>query len=144
MSFVFSKKIGLDRAYWVTGTVLIVMLPDFNLGLNKSIQRLMGTILGVLIATFLLIFFSTKIFVLVGIFFFAFLTPLGMQRNYWFGNLTIASLIIFLIKASNLATAQWDLSKLRMIDIGIGVSFSIVLSGIFLTNFYKNLKVRVK
>jgi uncharacterized membrane protein YccC len=42
---------GLNRGYWVSLTVLVVLRPDFGATLQRSVLRTVGTIIGLLAAT---------------------------------------------------------------------------------------------
>lgn len=42
---------GIDRGYWVSLTVLVVLRPDFGATLQRALMRTLGTIVGLLLAT---------------------------------------------------------------------------------------------
>lgn len=131
LSYIFCKYLHIDRAYWVTGTVLIVMLPDTYKSYYKAFQRLLGTILGVLMASICLSFIHTPMAIILFVFIFALFAPLGMMRNYWIGNLFIAALIVFFLETASTTPHYWHLSFLRIIDISIGCFI-----GMFSTYFF--------
>jgi uncharacterized membrane protein YccC len=119
-SFLFSKYIKIEKAYWVTGTVLIVMLPDAYPSYYKSFQRFIGTVLGVVVASICLAIINTPIAIILFVTAFAFLSPLGMMKNYWIGNLFIAALILFFLEANSTPPSVFHLSILRSYAIGLG------------------------
>ncbi|HEV7203350.1 MAG TPA: FUSC family protein [Jatrophihabitans sp.] len=45
------RLMGLDRGYWVSLTILVVLRPDFGATLQRSVLRSVGTIVGLLVAT---------------------------------------------------------------------------------------------
>ncbi len=45
---------GINRGYWVPLTVLVVLRPDFGSTFQRSVMRVLGTIVGLLLATALL------------------------------------------------------------------------------------------
>ena len=42
---------GIDRGYWVSLTVLVVLRPDFGATLQRSVMRTVGTVVGLVIAS---------------------------------------------------------------------------------------------
>ncbi len=42
---------GVDRGYWVSLTVLVVLRPDFGATLQRAVMRTAGTVLGLLLAS---------------------------------------------------------------------------------------------
>jgi uncharacterized membrane protein len=118
----------IERGYWIVGTILIVMMPDRYQSLYKSFQRLLGTFIGVVIAS-LLMTTGKDPWVLVGFCTFAaFFAPLGLIKNYWLGNVFIASLILFFLEISNIHphTGNFDIAVMRLIDIGLGCMLGIM------------------
>lgn len=121
IGYFIAKWFRIDHDYWVPGTILIVMMPDQYQSLYRGAQRLLGTIIGVVIAAFmikyayhtgLLIFFSMV---------FAFFTPYGLIRNYWLGNAFVAGLILFLLEIANSShSGSMDIAILRIKDISLG------------------------
>ena len=139
LSFIVFKALSFERTYWIIGTILIVMLPDFYLGLYKSLQRIFGTILGVILAAFILNTYHSESIILLGVFISALLTPYGMHKNYWLGNLFIASMVIFFLE-TNLQMNVLHIAKMRALDISFGGIIAIFSSYFFLKKYFHNLK----
>lgn len=121
IGYLLANWMQISRGYWVVGTTLIVMLPDTYKSFTKSIQRLLGTFLGVVIAAFLVKLAQDPLLLILFVLISAYFAPLGLMRNYWLGNIFIAALIHFLleISAPNLTTS-FELAKLRTVDIALG------------------------
>ncbi|MEO9138746.1 MAG: FUSC family protein [Jatrophihabitans sp.] len=45
------RLVGIERGYWVALTVLVVMRPDFGTTLQRSVMRVIGTVVGLVVAT---------------------------------------------------------------------------------------------
>lgn len=129
LSLLIAWWFKFSHANWTVATALIVMLPDSYLGIYKSVQRLLGTVAGVIIATLLLsLGASTPVILLILIFICAFLIPVGLAKNYWIGNIAIAALIIFFLEIAHPHSIEiYHLAYWRILDIAIG-SFIGVLS----------------
>jgi hypothetical protein len=117
-----AQYLHFERGNWVVGTILIVMMPDHYQSLYKIFQRILGTFIGVIIASFMMKLSDTPWMQITFCISFAFLAPLGMIRNYWLGNVFIAGLILFLldISSSTSTMGDFDLALIRMSDIGLG------------------------
>lgn len=122
LGFIFAKWFHIDHDYWVPGTILIVMMPDHYQSIYRGAQRLLGTIIGVVVASLLIKFGNNPIFLILFSMIFAFFTPYGQTKNFWLGNAFVAGLILFLLEiASNIPrTGEFDLAILRVKDIGLG------------------------
>ncbi len=131
-SYLISISLQFTHANWIVGTALIVILPDSKLGIYKSLQRIFGTVLGVFISAVAVHFIHEPLLIMVLVFIAAFLMPLGLSKNYWLGNISIAALIIFFLELAfpnsieNKHLAYW-----RIVDIGIGGTVGI-LAAVFL------------
>jgi uncharacterized membrane protein YccC len=119
-TYYFSKFFNVNRPYWITGTTLIVMIPDTIESLKRAFQRILGTILGVIVASWLTLVFPSipALIIFAGIF--SFFIPLGMVKNYWVGNVFIAGLIIIFLETSSIRPNPIELSVMRITDISIG------------------------
>jgi uncharacterized membrane protein YccC len=96
------------------------MIPDTIESLKRAFQRILGTILGVIIASWLTLVFPTTPALIIFAAIFSFFIPLGMFKNYWVGNVFIAGLIIIFLETSNIRPNPIELSVMRITDISIG------------------------
>lgn len=121
LGLILAQYLNVERGYWVVGTVIIVMMPDRHASFHRSFQRLLGTVIGVLVASFI-IRFRRDPFVLIGFSgLSAFLAPYGLIKNYWFGNVFVATLILFFLEISTVTVhGPFDLAFIRIVDIGLG------------------------
>ena len=117
-----AQYLHVERGYWVVGTIMIVMMPDQYQSLYRSFQRLIGTMIGVVIASIIIKFGNYPVVLISFCTLCAFMAPLGLIRNYWLGNVFIAGLILFFLEMSNQTphTGDFDLAIIRMTDIGMG------------------------
>lgn len=127
IGYLLANWLHIGRGYWVVGTTLIVMLPDTYKSFYKSIQRLLGTFLGVVAAAFLVQLGHDPLLLITFVLIAAFFAPLGLLRNYWLGNIFIAALILFLLEISSPdVKGSIDLAKLRTIDIALGCMLGVI------------------
>jgi uncharacterized membrane protein YccC len=122
LGLAISNYFHVERAQWMVGTILIVMMPNTTQSFQKSFQRIFGTFIGVFCSVFLTHFMKSPLLLISFSAVAAFLAPLGLIKNYWLGNAFIAALIMFFLQFGNLTSTHSDLdfAILRVIDIGLG------------------------
>lgn len=123
-----AQLIHLERGYWVVGTILIVMMPDRYQSLYRSFQRILGTMIGVIVASLMMKLGKDPVILVSFCALAAFMTPYGQIKNYWVANVFIAALIMFFleISASIPLTGDWDLAIMRIVDIGLGCTLGSI------------------
>lgn len=128
LGLVVAEILKLEKGFWVVGTILIVMMPDKKQSLYKSFQRLLGTLVGVLIASLLMKWGHDTIFLIVFSTLAAFFAPLGLMKNYALANIFIAGLILFFLEMSESVphVGDFDLAITRFIDIALGCLIGII------------------
>jgi hypothetical protein len=117
-----AQYLHVERGYWVVGTILIVMMPDHYQSHYRSFQRILGSLIGVVIASLMMKLGKDPIILVSFCALAAFMTPYGQIKNYWVANVFIAALIMFFleISASIPQTGDWDLAIMRIVDITLG------------------------
>lgn len=89
---------GIERGYWVPLTVLVVLRPDFSTTFQRSSMRVLGTIVGLLLATGLVHWVPGGQWyqvVLVALFFFG--MRLAGPGNLALGAVGVAGLVVVLL-----------------------------------------------
>ncbi len=122
IGYLFAYWLNLNRAYWIVGTILIVMLPDPRATYLKATQRFLGTVLGIILAL-ICIYFSTNLFLtlIVLIFISNLLMPLLITINFTLGNICISCFVLCLLEMTkSIQENALSLSLLRIEDIFIG------------------------
>ncbi|GAA3414558.1 FUSC family protein [Streptosporangium vulgare] len=93
----FSASGRLERSYWMMLTVALVLKPDFGSVFVRAVQRALGTFVGALIGTLLLVLVPYGPLLLVPIAVCAALMPYGLQRNWGLMSTFQASLVLLLV-----------------------------------------------
>ena len=120
------------------------MLPDSYQGIYKSLQRILGTFAGAVIGAIVISLFPQPFMLITGVAISAFFMPNAMSKNYWVGNVTIASLILFFLEfALPGSIALHHLAYWRIVDIALGSSVGIICSLILNLKFSKNKKLSI-
>jgi uncharacterized membrane protein YccC len=122
-----AQVFNFTHANWIVGTALIVMLPDSYQSIYKSLQRILGTIMGVLVASLILYFVHDPKILIIFVFIFSFLMPNGFSKNYWIANVYIATMILVFLELGvpNSVTSQ-HLGFWRIFDVLLGSIIGII------------------
>ncbi len=126
ISFLFIEKQSLDHGYWAVGTVLIIMRPEVKNTIYRALQRLLGTILGVFCANFLVmqIDHPLQAIPLVGLL--AFLGPWALLRSYWLGSFVVTTMILLMIDLPFIHLHNYDINFVRLTSTIVGCGFALI------------------
>lgn len=88
----------LQRGYWMTLTAALVLRPDFTTTVSRGIARILGTLIGVVIATVLVLALPDTPGVTLGLaIFFAAIGYATFQMNYALYTITVTSYVVFIL-----------------------------------------------
>src|SRR5439155_6527351 len=120
------------RAYWIPMTIVLVLKPEFAVTFSRGVLRIVGTLLGLLLATalfhFLPIHTATEI-VLIGLF--TFLARWIGPANYGIFGVVISALIVLLISITGVAPKE--VIAARGINTVIGGAFALLAYAVWPT-----------
>jgi uncharacterized membrane protein YccC len=120
-----SEVLPLQRSYWVTLTVAIVLKPDLGSVFARAVQRGLGTIVGVLLGAVILAVVPYGWPLLVPAAVLAALIPYGRSRNYGLMSTFLTPLIVLLLDLP--AQAGWQLAGARLADTLLGCAIVLVI-----------------
>ena len=116
--------VPIERSYWVTLTVAIVLKPDFGSVFARGLQRGVGTVLGVVLGAGVLAVIPYGPVLLPFIAVFAAMLPIAIRRNFALHSAFLTPVIILLIDL--VSRGQWQLVQLRLVDTLIGCAIALV------------------
>jgi uncharacterized membrane protein YccC len=119
----------LTRGYWIPMTVVIVLKPNFGGTLQRSVQRISGTVLGALLASILLFLLKSSWLLLICLAVLAFLTFTLRNRNYSLFALALTPMIMVMLDLVRPTTVTDGLLRILHTLIGSGLA---LLCGYFL------------
>jgi uncharacterized membrane protein YccC len=121
-----------NRAYWIPMTIVLVLKPEFAVTVSRGVLRIIGTLVGLLLATglfhFLPIHTAAEI-VLIAIFVFV-IRWIG-PANYGIFAVAISALIVLLISITGLAPSE--VIAARGVNTIIGGAFALTAYAIWPT-----------
>jgi uncharacterized membrane protein YccC len=104
---VLAHALGWRRPYWVPMTVVLVLKPDYTATFSRGVQRLLGTLIGLLIATGLVHLLHPSIaFGIVLVAGFAFLLRAYGPANYGIFAVGVTGLVVFLFAVIGVPPAE--------------------------------------
>ncbi|MBU2996983.1 FUSC family protein [Cellulophaga baltica] len=124
IGFCFGTLVGLKNPYWIVLTLIVLMRPSYGLTKERSINRIVGTIIGACFAS-IIIFITSNTIVYMVLATLSLTIALGLiQQSYRSAAAFITINVIFLyalIEQDSLAVIQF-----RVIDTAIGATLAIL------------------
>lgn len=117
-----AKGLGLGHGYWVTITVLTIMLPYSGPTFLKALQRVVGTVVGGILAAAVAARLHDPYAILVLVSFTAAICVAVIVVNY--GLFTIFVTITFVLLAE-VGSGDWSLAHVRIINTLIGGALAL-------------------
>lgn len=116
--------IPLERSYWLTLTVGLVLKPDFGSVFGRAVLRGIGTVAGVAIGAVALGFgvHGWALVVLIGLF--AGGVAIGKVRNYGILSAFVTPLII--LQADLSTNGTWSVAMARLVDTVLGCAIVLI------------------
>lgn len=98
LSIWLTEYFAIERGYWVTVTVLLVMKPNRITSFYITLQRLIGTALAVMLVDGLIQVVHGSGALVVLIVACAFWVPWGLKRNYWIVSFFVTIIVVLMIE----------------------------------------------
>ncbi|MEC4051870.1 FUSC family membrane protein [Myroides odoratimimus] len=115
---IVSKISGVLNGYWILLTIVVIMRPGFGLTKQRSFERVIGTVIGGLVAIGLLYIIPSATVI-------AYITVLTMIIGYWFSHtdykVGVTFITMYVVLIYGLLTPDFmDVMIYRVIDTIIG------------------------
>lgn len=119
-------ELAIERGYWVTITVLLIMRPDRQQSVYKIVQRLVGTGLGVAAFTpIALSFQNLQAFVILAIVSAAGI-PWALRRNYLIVSFIVTIFLFSLLEIVAVDRSDLHLTMVRLYATLFGCGLALV------------------
>jgi len=112
-----ASQLGLSRGYWVTLTVLVVLQPQSGATFIKAVQRVVGTVLGGVIAAAIALAVHDTWWILAVVFVLATVSVAVLPINYAVFSMFLTPTFVLLAEVN---AADWHLANLRIVNTLIG------------------------
>lgn len=132
VGYILIQTFDINNGYWIMLTTLFVCRPSFSSTRTVLIQRILGTLAGLLLGSLLLSLFSDLqsqivFMVLAGVLFFA-----TRKHNYSVATMAITLLVLFCFNQSGQGFA---VIVPRLADTLIGCAIAVIVSNYFLPDW---------
>ena len=139
IGFAVGSIFKLQNPYWILLTIIVIMRPNYGLTKSRSIQRIIGTVIGAVIAVgIVLLVHNLMLFRILAILSLicAFAT---LQKNYRTAAIFITLSVVFVYAL--LKPEVFEVIEFRVLDTGIGAALA-ALGNIFLWPSWEALGIR--
>ncbi|MET7858094.1 FUSC family protein [Streptomyces sp. NPDC005318] len=128
-----SMAFGVGRPYWAIVTAASLYQPNVTLSWNRTLQRTLGNLLGVLVFAAVLPVSRTSPLALIGCcLLFNFAAEALITRNYWLGSIAVTPMALLVIEFGGTHPAG-ELIGDRVLDTVIGAAVGL-LAAMAVTN----------
>jgi len=117
VAVLITRVLHLQRGYWVTITVLIILQPYAGATLIKALQRVVGTVAGALLTAAFVGLVQDARGLLVLVFVLAAVSVAYLRVNYLIYSIFLTPTFVLLAEMS---AGDWHLARLRAINTLIG------------------------
>ncbi|WP_430402590.1 FUSC family protein [Fluviicola sp.] len=126
--FIF-KFFQIDHGHWIALTLLIVIQPYYGATRKKGIERIVGTVAGILVGgAIMLLPIKHEAFVVILIFI-SFFVAYYLRNNYKVGVFFVTIMMVVMMQLSK--QGSWDLIWWRVLSTLIGSILAISISFAF-------------
>jgi uncharacterized membrane protein YccC len=148
LAYGIGLQMGWDRPYWAGFAVAFVSLATVGLSLNKATLRMLGTVLGAIVALTLIGLFAQQrwLFILFLSLWFALCTYMnaGNRNQYFWFVAGFVSLIIAVDGGPN-ADSAFSIAMLRLQQTGLGIlMYSLVAIFLWPNHSQKGLETAAR
>ncbi len=143
MAVIAYRTIGLTQGFWVPLTVCIIMQTTTGATLRKGLQRLVGTFLGIIIGSLLVMWIHESLIIdilLVLFLFLAYALKAFNLTNYGIFVVPLTIMVVFLVSAVAPQEA-YHLIWARLYDTALGAIIAVLITFLI---FPISLKAEVK
>ncbi|MFD7717314.1 FUSC family protein [Streptomyces sp. NPDC059814] len=128
-----SSAAGVGRPYWAIVTAASLYQANVTLSWNRTLQRTLGNLLGVLVFAAVLPVTRTGPLALIGFcLFFSFAAEALITRNYWLGSVAVTPMALLVLEYAGSHPAG-ELIGDRVLDTVIGAAVGF-LAALLVTN----------
>ncbi len=128
-----TREVGISRGYWVSLTILVVLRPDFGATFQRSLMRVLGTLIGLLVASALVHFLlgdsTPALIALVGVCFFG--MRLAGPTNLGLSAVCLSGLVVVLLSLAGISAHSTVID--RSLDTAAGGVIALLASLLFPT-----------
>jgi uncharacterized membrane protein YccC len=129
-TFLLGYTLEIQNAYWIMLTVIVIMRPNYGLTKERSKDRVLGTIIGAIIAFCIVLLTQNEIVYAVLAFISLVLSFSLIQQNYKSAAAFVTISIIFLYSFIN--PNAFEVIQYRILDTVIGAIIAVVANYIIL------------
>lgn len=128
LAAIIAYELDLDRSFWVPLSCVAVMSGATVVAtLHRGIQRSLGTIFGILIASFILAFHPTGYIIAFLVFLLTFITELFIVKNYGLAALFFTPNALIMAEAGSKGHYAFTyFATARLIDVIIGIAIGLI------------------
>lgn len=125
------------HSYWIILTIVIILRPSFSMTKQRRGDRIVGTVIGCLVAAVILLFFNHPAVILTALILATIATPTFVYLRYRYTAIAVS--IMILLQMNLAAGGSIDAITERLVDTFIGAAVATVFSFVLASWEYQSL-----
>lgn len=140
VGYIVAEFFKIDHGYWILLTIVVILKPAYSLTKKRNSDRLVGTLVGIVIGMLLLFFIKNNTALLIIMVGFMTASYMFMRTNYFLNVLLMTPYLIIIfhfLYPGNITDLMLD----RVIDTAIGSAIAFFAS-LFLVPSWERYNIR--
>jgi uncharacterized membrane protein YccC len=125
------------HSYWIILTIVIILRPSFSMTKQRRGDRIVGTVIGCLVAAVILLFFNHPAVILTALILATIATPTFVYLRYRYTAIAVS--IMILLQMNLAAGGSFHAITERLVDTFIGAAVATVFSFVLASWEYQSL-----
>lgn len=126
-----------DHGYWIPMTAIIVSQPYVNATLKKGVERSIGTVLGIIIGSLVLVLPMSSAMILIMLFFSSIFIVYFLKTKYSIATFFITLMLIAILDIES--SFDFHLLTMRVLNTVVGAGIAIIAGFVFFPTYDKKL-----
>lgn len=136
LGYLIGLLFDFENTYWILLTIVVIMRPSYGLTKERSKNRIIGTLIGAVIAfSIVLITQNVVVYTVLAVVSFIFAFSL-IQQNYKFAAALITISVVFLY--SLMHPNSFEVIQFRVVDTVIGAVIAVIANYLLLPSWEVN------
>lgn len=122
IGFVIGTQFKLQNPYWILLTIIVILRPNYGLTKTRAKARIVGTIIGGIIAFAVVYFFHSQLLYIILSFITLIASFVMFKHNYQTAAAFVTLNVVFIY--AMLVPNLWHVIQFRILDTAIGAALS--------------------
>ncbi|GAA4824258.1 FUSC family membrane protein [Algivirga pacifica] len=139
LGYLLSMLLHLEQGYWVVLTIVVILKPDYSTTKQRSLQRVLGTVIGGVVAIFMMQWNPPEELIIFLVVFTTWGTFSFLSYNYTLGVIFITPFVLWLFYLGNTSSVYLASVRIENSLLGGGIAW---LANYFILPNWTHLRLK--